>query len=118
MSSRRVAILLTAGALLLTACYGSSGGGGGSGGGGSGGGSGSGGDGSDGPLPGCTPPSLAHCYAEATMKQYAAVVEPMIDQFFADTYAHMPTPSRLRLRPRGIDRTVAVPEPGRDDDPG
>lgn len=43
--------------------------------------------------PGCRPPSLAHCYTEASMQNYIDRVIPMIVQFFRVKYKAMPEPS-------------------------
>jgi hypothetical protein len=40
----------------------------------------------------CTPPSLAHCYTEATLQSYIDRVIPMIAQFFRAKYRAMPEP--------------------------
>jgi predicted metalloprotease len=42
--------------------------------------------------PSCHPPSLAHCYTEASIRSYVNVVLPMITQFFRAKYTKMPEP--------------------------
>jgi predicted metalloprotease len=42
--------------------------------------------------PTCRPPSLAHCYTEASMQRYIDAVLPMINKFFRAKYAHMTEP--------------------------
>ena len=41
----------------------------------------------------CHPPSMAHCYTEATMESYVDAIIPMVDQFFSASYARMPKPA-------------------------
>ncbi|MGH3830964.1 MAG: neutral zinc metallopeptidase [Pseudonocardiaceae bacterium] len=50
---------------------------------------------------GCRPPSLAHCYTEATMHSYIDRVLPMIVQFFRVKYKAMPEPSSYYFIPEG-----------------
>jgi predicted metalloprotease len=45
------------------------------------------------PVQACTPPSLAHCYNEATMRSYINRVLPMITQFFRSHYVAMSEPA-------------------------
>ncbi len=92
-------------ALILTACGSSASGGssdissGGNGTGGSAGQSGGGQNG--GQEPTCHPPSLAHCFTEATMQQYLNQIIPMVEGFYTATWAHPLMPANIYFIPDG-----------------
>jgi predicted metalloprotease len=43
----------------------------------------------------CQPPSLAHCYTEATMQDYLSKIVPMVESFYAATWAHPLMPNQV-----------------------
>ncbi|HET9258042.1 MAG TPA: neutral zinc metallopeptidase [Pseudonocardiaceae bacterium] len=47
--------------------------------------------------PECRPPSLAHCYTQATMRAYVDQVIPLVTQFFRAKYPAMPEPTHYYI---------------------
>lgn len=64
--------------------------------------------------PACSPPSLAHCYTKATMRNYIDRVLPMVTQFFRAEYKAMPEPSHYYFIAEG-QRIRAACQNGDDD---
>lgn len=64
-------------------------------------------------LLGCHPPSLANCFTEATMLDYATTVRPMVEEFFTSTYEGIAPPTDYRFVEEG---TTVRSECGAQDD--
>jgi Putative neutral zinc metallopeptidase len=62
-------------------------------------------------LTACHPPSMAHCYTEATMQSYMGAIIPMVEQFFSASYAHMPKPARYVFVADNYPTTEACKDP-------
>lgn len=49
----------------------------------------------------CQPPSLAHCFTEATMQSYLSKIIPMVEAFYTATWARPLLPSHIYFIPDG-----------------
>jgi predicted metalloprotease len=49
----------------------------------------------------CHPPSLAHCFTEATMETYLNDIVPMVEGFYTSTWAHPLLPGHIYFIPDG-----------------
>lgn len=63
----------------------------------------------------CRPPSMAHCYTEATMQSYINVVIPMITKFFQAEYTNMPAPRQYIFVADGEQANSACTGGAQDD---